>query len=62
MTKLKKKLIETGIKQKWLAQRSGLNESILNLIITGRYNPDGRQKKKISLAMSMREAELFETE
>jgi len=62
MTKLKKKLIETGIKQKWLAQRSGLNESILSLIITGRYNPDGRQKTKISVAMGMREAELFETD
>ena len=61
-TKLKKKLIEKGIKHKWLANRSGLNESILSLIINGRYNPDKQQRKKISVAMGVREAELFETD
>jgi hypothetical protein len=58
-TKLKKKLKENGTKQKWLSQRSGLNESILSLIITGKYNPDKRQKEKICFAMDMKEKQLF---
>ena len=58
-TKLKKKLKENGTKQKWLSQRSGLNESILSLIITGKYNPDKRQKQKICVAMGRKEKELF---
>jgi ribosome-binding protein aMBF1 (putative translation factor) len=59
-TKLKQKLMDKGTKHKWLAQRSGLNESILSLIINGRYNPDKRQREKISAAMEMNEKELFE--
>lgn len=59
-TKLKQKLIERGIKQNWLAQRSGINESILSLIITGKYNPDDCQKSKIAAALEMDEKDLFE--
>ena len=59
-TMLKKKLEETGTKQKWLSQRSGLNESILSLIITGKYNPDKRQKQKIAMSMKMNVEDLFD--
>ena len=61
-TKLKKKLMAKGIKQTWLSQRTGINESILSLIITGRYNPDKRQREKIAVVMDMGEVELFETD
>jgi transcriptional regulator with XRE-family HTH domain len=61
-TKLKQKLKENGTKHKWLAQRSGLNESILSLIINGRYNPDERQRQRIAMALRVPEEDLFETD
>ena len=61
-TKLRQKLDEKGTKQNCLAQRLGLNESILSLIINGRYNPDRDQRQKISVAMGMNEKGLFETD
>lgn len=58
-TKLKHKLEEEGKKQKWLAKRCGINESIISLIINGRYNPDKHQMAKISAALEMDEDDLF---
>jgi DNA-binding XRE family transcriptional regulator len=58
-TKLKQELIERGIKQNWLAQRTGINESILSLIISGKYNPDERQKNNIAAAIEMDVDDLF---
>ena len=59
VTKLKLKLLEKGITQREVSRRSGINESILSLIATGKYLPNLKQRGVIANAVNSDPDELF---
>jgi transcriptional regulator with XRE-family HTH domain len=59
VTKLKLKLLEKGITQREVSRRSGINESILSLIATGKYLPNLKQREVIADAVNSDPDELF---
>ncbi len=59
-TVLKITLLEEGLTQRALARETGLDEAIISLIATGRYNPDSGQRAKIAKALKKSESEIFE--
>ncbi|MDB4442245.1 helix-turn-helix domain-containing protein [bacterium] len=59
-TKLKIAILERNITQRELARKAGIHESIISLIATGRYIPDGRQKELISNVVEVEPENLFE--
>jgi transcriptional regulator with XRE-family HTH domain len=62
ITKLKIEILKSDLTQKSVAKRAGINEGVLSQIANGKLIPDKRQSQKISVAMGVREAELFETD
>ena len=62
ITKLKIEILKSGLTQKSVAKRSGINEGVLSQIANGKLIPDHRQRQKISVAMGMRESDLFESD
>ena len=59
LTKLKLELWLRGQTQRELAERSGLNESVISLILNGRYLPDSIQRARIADALQKPEKEVF---
>ena len=60
LTKLRMTILTEGLTQRRLAQRAGVNESILSLIVCGRYRPDASQRSRIARVLKRAETELFE--
>lgn len=58
---LKLQLWRTGLRQNRLAQRLGVDETMLSKIINGFRRPSEDLRKKIALALDSDEAWLFET-
>lgn len=52
-------ILENGCTQREVAAKSGLHESIVRLIVNGRYVPDERQKRSIAIALGRYEHEIF---
>ena len=59
LTQLKLTILEKGLTQKEVSEKSGIDPSIISLIATGKYNPDSEQRLKIARAMQTHEKELF---
>lgn len=57
--KLKIVLVSKGIKQKDLAEQTGIKEDILSGIVTGRINPKPEEMKVIREAVKDRSRDLF---
>ena len=53
MTKLKQVIEDRGIKQRHIAKRSGLHETLISMISTGRVVPTLREKRKIANALKV---------
>ena len=53
MSKLKKILFEQDISQRDLARSSGIHESIISMIVNGKYLPDDLQMQKISRVIGL---------
>ncbi len=58
--KLKTAILEAGITQKELAQKTQINEGLLSLGVNGRYIFDAIQKARIAKALKKPVSELFE--
>lgn len=48
------------VSQNELARRTGLNRSIISLVVTGRYNLDDAQRARIAEALKATPQEIFE--
>lgn len=57
---MRMKLLEKGLSQREVAQRAGMTEGLMSLIVSGRYLPDHQQRKRIADAIQVPEKELFE--
>jgi len=58
-TKLKKAMRNRGIMQRFIANKTGLHESIISLVINGKRKPNERYKRLITKAMGCDIKELF---
>ena len=52
-------ILENGCTQREVATKAGIHESIISLIVNGRYVPDERQRRNIAIALGRYEDELF---
>ena len=59
VTPLRIALARSGLTQRALAQASGLNETLVSLIVNGHWNPDSVQKIKIAEALGVSVNEVF---
>ena len=57
---LKIKIFEKGITQRTLSKKIGIPESMLSMLINGKYIPTDQEKKKIADALECKREELFE--
>ena len=60
ITRLRLKLLEKGLSQREVAQRAGMTEGLMSLIVNGRYIPTTHEKFQIAKAVQLPEDELFE--
>ncbi|MCF8142823.1 MAG: helix-turn-helix domain-containing protein [Deltaproteobacteria bacterium] len=60
VTPLRLRLLETGVTQKELSERSNIHPTTVSMICSGRLNPDGNQRSLIAKALRVKEIELFE--
>ena len=61
LTKLKIVILEKGLTQKMVAERTGIHESILSQIARGTYVPSADQKSMIAEVVGEDKDILFET-
>lgn len=59
LSPLRRAIFENGSTQREVAAKSGLHESIISLIVNGRYLPDDQQRIKIAHALGRYENEIF---
>jgi transcriptional regulator with XRE-family HTH domain len=52
-------ILENGCTQREIAAKAGIHESIISLVVNGRYIPDERQRRNIAIALGRYEDELF---
>ena len=60
ITKLRLKLLEQGLTQREAARKVGIAESLMSLIVNGRFIPSSWQRKRISKILNVPEEQLFE--
>jgi len=58
--RLKTALFEADIKQNQLAEKAGIPENIISLVVNGRYNLTEAEQIKIAQVLEMKVQELFE--
>jgi transcriptional regulator with XRE-family HTH domain len=59
LTPFRRAILENGSTQREVAAKSGIHESIISLIASGRYLPDSQQRIKIANALGRYENEIF---
>ncbi len=59
LSPLRRAILENGCTQREVAAKSGLHESIISLIVNGRYLPDDQQRIKIANALQRHQNEIF---
>lgn len=59
ITPLRLRLLETGVTQKELSERSNIHPTTVSMICSGRLNSDGNQRSLIAKALRVKEIELF---
>ena len=57
--RLRTAIYESGLTQRAIATKTGIHESIMSMIVNGKYVPDVQQKRKIALVLRKDETELF---
>ena len=60
VTKLKLAIVGEGYSQRFIARKSGIHETTLSQISTGRLNPTECEKSNIASALNKTITELFE--
>lgn len=58
--RLKQILEERGIKQKWLSEKTGISESHLSRIVTGRITPTLEVAYRIAAALGLTVYDIWE--
>jgi transcriptional regulator with XRE-family HTH domain len=59
LTKLRLKLLQSGITQKELAARAAISTGYISLIVTGRLLPNPEQKKRIAAILGVKVTQLW---
>jgi len=57
--KLRNAIFEEGLTQKAVAAECGIPESVVSMIVNGKYVPDDHQKRRIAQTLGKYESELF---
>lgn len=59
---LKIKIFERGITQRNLSKKVGVPESLLSMLVQGKYIPTDEEKEKIAEVLGCKPEEIFEAE
>jgi transcriptional regulator with XRE-family HTH domain len=59
ITKLRLKLLRQGLTQREVAIKAGIAESLMSLIVNGRFIPDEQQKERIAEVLALPKEDLF---
>jgi transcriptional regulator with XRE-family HTH domain len=59
LSELKKRIFERRIKQGWLAERLGISEAHLSMLMCGRRRLKAAYRRKIAAALKIPQATLF---